>query len=73
MLQFQETHVIHKFDADFYGSNLKIAIVGYLRGEKNFETLEELINAIKKDIADGERKLEEPDTKEIRSNSFFTQ
>ncbi|XP_049884991.1 putative riboflavin kinase [Pectinophora gossypiella] len=67
-----ETHIMHKFSSDFYGANLKIAIVGYLRGEKNFDSLDDLIIAIKQDIADGEDRLEEPDARLVRNHSFFT-
>ena len=36
---FQETHIMHKFDDDFYGSMLKVCVTGYLREEKSFESL----------------------------------
>ena len=47
---FQETHILHNFDRDLYGCLLKVCIVGFLRPEKNFSSLEELISAIKNDI-----------------------
>ena len=53
-----ETHIIHKFDADFYGSNLKIVIVGFIRPEKNFDSLKSLIEAIESDIAHANSKLD---------------
>ncbi|KAH9368087.1 hypothetical protein HPB48_013725 [Haemaphysalis longicornis] len=34
-----ETHIMHKFDQDFYGSMLKVVVLGYLRNEKNFGSL----------------------------------
>ena len=36
---FQETHIIYTFPSDFYGSNLKVCVAGYLRPEKNFTSL----------------------------------
>ena len=30
---------MHKFDADFYGAELRVVVVGYLRPEKNFSSL----------------------------------
>lgn len=42
MYLFQETHIMHVFDEDFYGSELKVAMLGYIRGEKNFKSLGEL-------------------------------
>ena len=35
----QETHIIHKFDEDFYGAELSIVVLGYLRPEKNYPSL----------------------------------
>ncbi|CAH0677829.1 unnamed protein product [Spodoptera exigua] len=66
-----ETHIMHKFDKDFYGSQLKIALVGYLRGEKNFNSLDDLINAIKQDIANAEKSLEQPEAQNIKNNKYF--
>ena len=37
-----ETHIIHKFDDDFYDSELVVVMLGYLRPEKNFDSLEAL-------------------------------
>lgn len=34
-----EAHLLHKFDSDFYGEELRIVILGYLRGEKKFRDL----------------------------------
>lgn len=53
-----ETHIINNFEKDFYGSTLKIVIVGFIRPEKNFTSLEELIKAIKGDIDFANEKLE---------------
>ncbi|KAF9813900.1 hypothetical protein SFRURICE_008055 [Spodoptera frugiperda] len=66
-----ETHILHKFDKDFYGSQLKIGLVGYLRGEKNFNSLEELINEIKQDISNAEKLLEQPDAQNIKNDKYF--
>ncbi|CAH0685432.1 unnamed protein product [Chilo suppressalis] len=66
-----ETHIMHKFEKDFYDSNLKIAIVGYLRGEKNFDSLEDLIQAIKMDIHQADQKLEQEDAKKLVTHTFF--
>jgi FAD synthase len=36
---FQETHIIHKFDADFYNSWLRVIICGFLRPMENYKSL----------------------------------
>ena len=34
-----ETHILHTFDHDFYGSNLKIIVTGYIRPMANYNSL----------------------------------
>ena len=36
---FQETHIIHTFDNDFYGAELSVVILGFIRPEKNYPSL----------------------------------
>jgi hypothetical protein len=47
----QEIHVIHTFESDFYGSELRAIVCEYIRPERNFGSLDELVAAIKSDIA----------------------
>lgn len=35
----QETHIIHQFDNDFYGSQLSAILTGYLRPEQSYPSL----------------------------------
>ena len=35
----QEAHILHDFSSDFYGSMLRICILGYIRPEKSFNSL----------------------------------
>ncbi|EKX43095.1 hypothetical protein GUITHDRAFT_73331 [Guillardia theta CCMP2712] len=46
-----EPHLLHSFPDDFYGSSIKIVIVGHLRAEAKFESLESLIDEIHLDIS----------------------
>ncbi|XP_039971358.1 putative riboflavin kinase [Bactrocera neohumeralis] len=67
-----ETHILHKFDGDLYGHFLKVCIVGYLRPERNFESLEELITAIQKDIADAKNLLEgDENNRQLQYSKYF--
>ena len=34
-----ETHILHQFDSDFYGSWLRVIVCGYRRPEKNYKSL----------------------------------
>ena len=66
-----ETHIIHKFDGDLYGKILSTVIVGFLRPEANFESLEKLIEEIKSDIENGLRLNKEQQNAHYRSDVFF--
>ncbi|XP_023218224.1 riboflavin kinase-like [Centruroides sculpturatus] len=66
-----ETHIINQFPEDFYGSILRVAILGYLRPEKDFSSLEELKSAITDDIREAERLLDQPHYLIYRDHSFF--
>ncbi|KAF7262892.1 riboflavin kinase [Rhynchophorus ferrugineus] len=66
-----ETHVMHKFESDFYGKELKIVVLEYLRAMKNFGSLDELIKAIETDISDAKSVLEQTNNLAYKSNEFF--
>ncbi|KAI0237957.1 Riboflavin kinase [Lamellibrachia satsuma] len=66
-----ETYIMHKFKDDFYDSILKLCLLGYIRPEKNFDGLDELIAAIQGDIQHAEGALEQPDKKQFQSDNFF--
>lgn len=53
-----EVHVLDKFAADFYGVNMRLLIVGYIRDEKNYEGLDALIEDINTDCEVARRSLE---------------
>ncbi|GAB9467906.1 hypothetical protein Gpo141_00005237 [Globisporangium polare] len=66
-----EPHLLHKFEEDFYGSKLKYVIVGYLRPEKDFASLEALVEAIQGDIAQSDAWLETPEGKAWTNDTLF--
>lgn len=45
-----EVHILHQFDEDFYGAHLVVHVRGYVRPELDFDSLEELKDAIAGDI-----------------------
>lgn len=63
--------MLHKFDRDLYGQQLKVCICGYLRPEKNFDSLDALIEAIKNDIDETDKRLDESAYAELKNNDFF--
>ncbi|NWS69083.1 RIFK kinase, partial [Crotophaga sulcirostris] len=66
-----ETHIIHTFKEDFYGELLSIVIIGYIRPEKNFDSLEALISAIQEDIEEAKRQLDLPEHLKLKDDNFF--
>ncbi|XP_044462013.1 bifunctional riboflavin kinase/FMN phosphatase-like [Mangifera indica] len=55
-----EPWLLHEFHADFYGEELRLVIVGYIRPEANFPSLESLVAKIHDDKKVAERALDLP-------------
>lgn len=66
-----ETHVLHQFSEDFYGKELRVVILGYLRPERNFGSLDELITAIKNDIDRAKEETDRPELLKYKEDDFF--
>ncbi|XP_062855362.1 riboflavin kinase [Trichomycterus rosablanca] len=67
-----ETHLIHTFKDDFYGQMLSVVMVGYIRPERGFNSLDELKAAIHSDIEEAKRKLDLPEHIKLKEDNFFT-
>ncbi|XP_062600898.1 riboflavin kinase-like [Saccostrea cucullata] len=67
-----ETYLMHTFNEDFYGSKLKVIMLGYIRPMKDFSSLDELIQAIENDIYIAKEKLDQPDNLVYKTNNFFS-
>lgn len=65
-----ETHIMHKFEEDFYGKTLKVLVVDYIRPERSFESLDELIKAIDQDISEAESRLDDEKFRKMKSEYF---
>uniref|UniRef100_A0A8D2D8G3 Riboflavin kinase n=1 Tax=Sciurus vulgaris TaxID=55149 RepID=A0A8D2D8G3_SCIVU len=70
MKKSMETHIIHTFEENSYGEILSVAIVGWLRPEKNFDSLELLISAIQGDIEEAKKQLDVPEYLKLKDNFF---
>lgn len=68
-----ETHIIHEFGRDLYDCTLKVIILGYIRPEKNFDSLQGLIDAINNDISTARELLEHDNFSSYRCHDFFTE
>lgn len=67
-----EVHLLHKFEEDFYGKEIKVIFTGYIRPEKNFNSVEDLIKEINNDIKIAETLLEQPDMKTFKNHEFLS-
>ncbi|ORZ34338.1 hypothetical protein BCR44DRAFT_126810 [Catenaria anguillulae PL171] len=67
-----EVHIIHKFDKDFYGDELRVIVAGYIRDEKNYTSLDDLILDINTDIKVAEHSLARPDYLALKSHAFLS-
>ncbi|PVH78419.1 riboflavin kinase [Cadophora sp. DSE1049] len=45
-----EVHVMHKFEADFYGCEMRLVLLGFIRKELDYVSLEALVGDIRMDI-----------------------
>lgn len=66
-----ETHIIHTFGEDFYGSMLKVVMLGFIRPMKNFSSLDELITEIHEDILHAKEYLDQPENSLHKYSNFF--
>jgi len=41
-----EVHILHKFDSDFYEAHMRLLILGFIREEKDYKSLDALIEDI---------------------------
>lgn len=53
-----EVHVLHKFEKDFYGSEMAIVILGFIRPEYDYVSVESLIEDINEDCEVAKRSLD---------------
>ncbi|KAJ1833844.1 riboflavin kinase [Coemansia sp. RSA 2706] len=66
-----EVHIIHEFADDFYGQHMKVAILAYIRPEKDYTSLDALVDDIHWDIRVAQESLKRAEYARIRDSSFF--
>ncbi|KAL4190650.1 hypothetical protein AMTRI_Chr07g76770 [Amborella trichopoda] len=66
-----EPWLLHDFDGDFYGEELRLVIVGYIRPEANFPSLESLIERIHEDGRIAEKTLDLPIYAEYKNSPYL--
>lgn len=66
-----EIHIIHKFRETFYGAKLRFIVLGYIRPELDYVSVEALINDINFDIKVALNSLERPEYAKLKTDPFF--
>ncbi|EOR04886.1 hypothetical protein E3P92_00197 [Wallemia ichthyophaga] len=66
-----EVHIMHNYDMDFYGKNMRVIVTGYVRPELDYSTLEALIEDIEFDKKVAIHSLDRQSYKLLKSDSFF--
>ncbi|VDN89749.1 unnamed protein product [Brugia pahangi] len=72
-MPFQEVHILHDFQEDFYGAEVRAVLVGFLRPMVAFDSLDELKTAINNDVALAESLLSVPEMMVYKKSNFFSQ
>jgi riboflavin kinase len=66
-----EIHILHEFPKDFYGHNLNIIILGFIRPEYDYVSLDSLIEDIKTDIQVTRNSLERAPYAKFKEDDFL--
>ena len=66
-----EVHLLHHFEEDFYDESLRVLILGSIRTESKFNSLDELKEAIHKDCDIANGLLDEESVAEYQHDSYF--
>ncbi|KAJ2767168.1 riboflavin kinase [Coemansia nantahalensis] len=66
-----EVHIMHAFKDDFYGKTLRIAVLAFVRPERDYASLDALVADIREDIRIAHEALEQPDYAQIKQSPFF--
>ncbi|VDN26445.1 unnamed protein product [Gongylonema pulchrum] len=68
-----EVHLLHDFEQDFYGAELRAIALGFLRPMSSFNSLDELKAAIGNDIEAARNLLSGPKMVPYKKSDFFFQ
>ena len=66
-----EAHVIHEFDKDFYGALMNLQILGFIRPERDYDSLDALIKDIKTDIEVASKSLQRQSYESIQRDPWL--
>ena len=67
-----EVHIMHDFSVQFYESHMNLIILGFIRPELDYESVEKLVNDIKTDIDVAGRSLARPAYASYANDAYLT-
>ena len=65
-----EVHVMDCLEDDFYGEEMRVVLLGFIRPEKKFDGIQELISQIKRDCGMASKQLDESVHKAFSVDAF---
>ncbi|CAJ0637411.1 13172_t:CDS:2 [Entrophospora sp. SA101] len=66
-----EVHIMHEFSEEFYGKELRVIVLGYIRPERDYISVDSLIQDINFDIKVAENSLARDSYVSYKNDSFF--
>lgn len=66
-----EVHIIHKFDRDFYNALLNLSILGFIRQEQDYDSLDALVKDINIDIDVAKQSLVRSEYAKLSQDSYL--
>ncbi|KAK4517637.1 uncharacterized protein ATC70_000977 [Mucor velutinosus] len=66
-----EVHIIHEFPEDFYNTSIRVLVLGFIRPEQNYPSLDALIRDIKTDVEVAKQSLARKQYAEAKEHSLF--
>lgn len=66
-----EVHILHQFEDNFYDNQLRVAICGRIREEKEYANVTALVNDIHNDISLTRKELSDAKWEKVKSNDKF--
>lgn len=67
-----ETHILKNFDSDFYGKELRVVLLGYIRPQLKFNSLDEFKEKLREDIDHAIDELRKPEFLKYKDARFFS-
>ncbi|KAL0487470.1 riboflavin kinase, partial [Acrasis kona] len=66
-----EPYLLHEFPEDFYGSELRLVIVGFTRPYLSFSSIQELKDTMHNDVKTGRETLDDPEYEKYSNDPFL--